>query len=192
MERSSETVDGTVRRARHRVRELIEEVVLQELRTPGEDLDPELVDDLTAEQAYYLMSWADRYISAGKALRDQLRIVLAHDLGDGGAVRYGEDLVRYSRPNDWVLTPGFDYWAEENLTARDVLAILPRSGFRIGALRAVAERIGVDPKKIEGSLLVNRRDTNDPKVTVMSVHLDKAPKYAKAMEHGERRKGKKK
>lgn len=151
----------------------------------GEDIDwrEPLPDNF--EELYLLRSMAMRVIQAAAKIRERVDRAIADQLGEGGSARVGDELIRFAAPNDYVLTEGGVAWLS-TLETRDVIDVLPKARkFRKGGLVAVAERLGMPPDSLEGSLYVNRRDLREPGISVMPIGHERTPKYAGEMESGE-------
>jgi len=137
------------------------------------------------EELYLLRSMTMRVLEAAAAIRERVEVAIADKLGVGGVARVGEEFIRYAAANDYILTEGGVAWLS-TLETRDVLDVLPKArGFRIGGLKAVAERLGLPADSLEGSLFINRRDLKEPGISAMPIGNKNAPKYAAGMESGE-------
>lgn len=167
--------------ARRLVDARLEEIV----RYSGEGTELDPPPDLDAEEAWYLIAAVDRVAEAARDVRRLLEGRVAETIGEGGAARFGDVLVRYSRPREYVATDGLVAFLR-TLTVDDVLRVLPKPRtFRIGGLRAVAEREGLDPDTLEGTFYVDRSEDAPPRLTTIPVSNPNAPKYAAAMSDGE-------
>jgi hypothetical protein len=137
------------------------------------------------EDLYLYRSMVLRVARAANLLRERIETAVAHELGDGGVARVGDDFLRYSRKPDYVLTDGGRLWLG-TLDPADILAVVPKpSKFRKTGLEAVAKKRGLDPRTLEGSLYVDRGSTKDPKLGVQPVGHANTPQYASTMKSGE-------
>jgi len=172
------------KKPRNAVRDEVNAVIDQRLLYPGEDNDVELgADDLL--EVLTFIGWCDHFVQAATAVRAKLRIDVAHAIGEGGAVRYAESLYRYNKPIENALLDSFDDWAKKDLNVDEVLAILSRRGFRVTALRGVAEQHGFSEDMLEGTFYVNTKTEAEPTVTAMPLSNPRAPKYAAKMDDGD-------
>lgn len=165
---------------------LVDDARRQQDRYGDEYYEPpfDLPDD--THRLWMLISETDRIIRAATTVRAWLRQRLADQLGEGGAVRFGDTLIRYASTIDRKPTDTMKPYLE-SLEAADVVAILPTSGFRVSALRSIAARAGLDPDTLNGSMYVEER--RPATITAIPVDHPRAPKYAADMQDGEIRRG---
>lgn len=121
-------------------------------------------------------------IAAAKRVRDEIDKLIANKLGPATSVRLDDFQVKLapSRRLRVIDPEGFKNWVGKDW---DEVINVTSATLRVKALRAIAEKRDEDPdmaldafcKWIEG----------EPRVT--TIPIDKAPKYAQDMEHGETR-----
>lgn len=119
---------------------------------------------------------------AARALADEMRDTLAARL-DGAALRFGDTiLVASPTRTDRLVDPDalIDWLGEDWAT---VIPVTASTRVRRRALEAVAGKRGVDPEAVWDTFV--ETEWSEPKLQAMPV--DRAPKWAQALSHGERR-----
>lgn len=179
---------GRYRSARSLTDRLVHDAIEQSIAYGDEEYEVEvdLPEDL--ERLWTLVAVTDRIISSAIAVRGVLRGRIAEKIGEGGAVRFGDSLIRYSSSIDRKPLPALSEFLKTR-AAETVLAVLPTSNFRVSALRKIAEEHGYDEETLNGTFYLEVR--KPPTVTSMPVDHERAPKYASDMKDGEVREGRK-
>lgn len=175
-------------------RELVARLVedrLAEIRQYGKETSMiGIPPSVSAERAWYLLAAADEFARVVSEIRALFRAHVAERIGPGGAARFGDTLVRYSRTPDPVATEALEPFLR-TLDVDDVLRILPKpTKFRKTGLVAVAEKHGIPEETLEGTFYVDRARDKDPTLTTMPVSNPRAPKYVAEMTDGEIRRKK--
>ena len=119
-------------------------------------------------------------IDAAKAIKGVFDKELAVILGPGGRARLDDYLVSYKQDRKLEVTDpeGLADWLGDDLREAVNLNQVRRT-----SLRNIAERRGVDPN-FALEVFCDEQLTD---AKLATVPLDKAPKYAQAMEHGQTR-----
>ena len=164
--------------------------------------------DLTPEGLWLLVSEAERIVRAAKAMRDHLEGLLLKDVQANGAIRLGDDVYYPGRDAQWR-------WADPETSPRGLLSWLTLDAADIpDALDRILDAIRVDPRSVRVTALrgeAGRRaaQAGEPfpvlaaeaavdtflvkegeDTPILSHHrttLSSCPRWALALEHGQRR-----
>lgn len=155
---------------------------------PLDDLDNLDVFELTE-----LVLECKTIVSAIYTLREELELRVAENLRPGGALRYGDNFVRYgTTPNRKLRTEFFD-WVRENAdTVAQAVSIIERvvstSSPKVTGIDVIAETIGDDAQEMREKFI--EETPSGSKLLTMPVSSQYAPKYAAKMSDGEIRRKK--
>lgn len=133
--------------------------------------------DATLEELWELRCAIGTITSAARKLLKAVDADITEVL-DGNVVRFDDSFVKVApkRTLEVYNAEGLFDWLGD-----DARHCFPANGIRITSLRAVAEKRGADPRAIVNSFIDYREDA----ACVQVVPIDKAPRYAQAMSHGE-------
>ncbi len=138
------------------------------------------IDDLWVMEAA-----AERLIAAAKEVLYEIRRRMATDVAEFGAVRLGDTLYRVGKKGSREIIVGQEQplldWVGDDLRTS-----VPATAVRITAVRAIAERRGLDAEVVEDTFYFWDSDPSEP-YSLIRVYETKAPKYFAAMTHGDRR-----
>ena len=130
------------------------------------------------------MAAAETIVRAARAVVDRIKALMAAEMPTG-RIRLGDDLW-YTAADPKTSIPDRDkligFLGDD--IAKVISIAADGSNVRKGALDAVAEARGLDPAVVRDTFLAV--DRSGPR-KLQRVPVSKGPKYAAAMEHGERR-----
>lgn len=134
------------------------------------------------EELWVLIGRVEAVARAARELADEMKNALAARL-DGAALRFGYTiLVASPQRTDRLVDPDalIDWLGDDWAT---VIPVTASTRVRRRALEAVAEKRGVDPETVWDTFV--ETEWSEPRLQAMPV--DRAPKWAQALSHGERR-----
>lgn len=144
----------------------------------GDESEPE-IEDFDLEQLCALRNFVDDVARAARLVKKAVEERIARELGEGGAVRYGDQFIKAGPGKEFVV--------------KDPEAIVKFAGADLAKLVNVKNSIRVTSLK---SLLIERGhekdfidtfgDYEDDGKPLTVQPIDKAPKYAQKLEHGQR------
>jgi hypothetical protein len=138
------------------------------------------IDDL-----WIMESAAEQLLAASKGVLDEIRHLMATDVGEFGSIRLGETLYRVGKKWERKVIDGQDKMLLDWLGV-DLKTAVPASAVRITAVRAVAEKRGLKGETVEDTFYVIESDPDDP-YELQRLTGSRLPKYFAAMKHGDRR-----
>ena len=134
------------------------------------------------EELWVLIGRVEAVARAARELADDLRAGLARRL-DGAALRFGDTvLVASPTRTDRLVDPDalIDWLGADWAT---VIPVTASTRVRRRALESVAEKRGVDPGAVWDTFV--ETEWGEPRL--QAIPVDRAPKWAQALAHGERR-----
>lgn len=140
----------------------------------------ENIDDLWALEAA-----TESIIAAGRVVLGRIRELMIGDIAEFGTVMLGDTMYRAAPDSQRKIIPGQEDALMEWLGDDLRYAVNP-SYVRITSVRAIAEDRGLPVKAVEDTFF-EVLEEDDPPLKLVKMPRSKAPKYAQAMEHGDRR-----
>jgi hypothetical protein len=140
----------------------------------------ESIDDLWTMEAT-----AEALMRATREVLNRVRELMIGDVAEFGSVMLGDTLYRAAPDSKRKIIPGQEGvlldWLDDRL--RD--AVNPNA-IRITSVRAIAEDRDVDPVMVEDTFY-EKVEEEDAPMKLVKMPRTRAPKYAQAMKHGDRR-----